>query len=305
MTRWDVLGLGVITVDDLLYVDGFPAPDSKQEIRGESRQGGGLTATALVAAARNGARAAFLGVLGDDELSCFAIASLEREGIDCSPVVRSAGARPVHSRIIVETGSGRRTILYTREGATYPPVDEVETALSQGARILLVDPLPGDAVVHAVNCAQAAGIAVVADVENIAPTAAQFLIERADHLIMGVEAGRRATGLRAPGDIAAALGGPQRACSAITAGEEGSWFSERGGLVEHIPALKVDPVDTTGCGDVFHGAYAAALARGDTVRCAIRVATVAAGLKATQPGGRAGIPDRATTERVLLESGLQ
>jgi sugar/nucleoside kinase (ribokinase family) len=302
MTTWDALGLGVVTVDDLLYVDDFPTPNSKLEICSEQRQGGGLTATAVVAAARSGARTAFLGILGDDDLSCFAVAELEREGVDCSTVSRRAGARPVHARIIVEMGNGRRTILFTREGAVYPTADEIDVTLSRGCRILLVDPVPGDAAVHAVARARAAGIAVVADVENVAPPSAQFLLQKADHLIIGWEAGRRATGLESPAEIAAALSGPGRACSAVTAGEAGCWYSERGGPVRHIPALKVVAADTTGCGDVFHGAYAAALARDESVGQAIRVANATAGLKATQPGGRAGIPDRATVDRVLSES---
>jgi sulfofructose kinase len=60
-------------------------------------------------------------------------------------------------------------------------------------------------------------------------------------------------------------------------------------------------VDTTGCGDVFHGAYAACIARGDTVAAAIQVATATSAIKATQPGGRAGIPDRPTVERFMQE----
>jgi ribokinase len=301
MTAWDVLGLGVVTVDDLLYVDDFPDPNSKMEIRSEQRQGGGLTATAVVAAARSGARTAFLGVLGDDDLSCFAVAELEREGVDCSTISRCSGARPVHARIIVEMGNGRRTILFTREGAVYPSADEIDVALSRGFRILLVDPVPGDAAVHAATRAHAAGIVVVADVENVAPPSAQFLLEKADHLIIGVEAGRRATGFESPAEITVALSGRGRACSAVTAGEAGCWYSERGGRVMHVPALKVVAVDTTGCGDVFHGAYAAALARGEPAGQAIRVANAAAGLKATRPGGRAGIPDRAAVDCVLSE----
>jgi len=86
----------------------------------------------------------------------------------------------------------------------------------------------------------------------------------------------------------------------VTGGELGCWYSEHGGDVHHLPALKVQAVDTTGCGDVFHGAYAACLAQGESAHKALKVATVAAGLKATQPGGRSGIPDRATIDRVLV-----
>jgi sugar/nucleoside kinase (ribokinase family) len=100
-------------------------------------------------------------------------------------------------------GNGRRTILFTREGAVYPSADEIDVTLSRGCRILLVDPVPGDAAVHAAARARAAGIAVVADVENVAPPASQFLLQKADHLIIGWEAGRRATGLESPAEIAA------------------------------------------------------------------------------------------------------
>jgi sulfofructose kinase len=66
-----------------------------------------------------------------------------------------------------------------------------------------------------------------------------------------------------------------------------------------VPALRVPVVDTTGCGDVFHGAYAACLASGGDVPTAVRFATVAASLKTRQPGGRAGIPTRPEVENHL------
>jgi len=89
----------------------------------------------------------------------------------------------------------------------------------------------------------------------------------------------------------------------VTAGERGCWYAERDGPVHHVPALVVPVVDTTGCGDVFHGAYAAAIARGEPAARAIAIANVAAGLKATQPGGRAGIPNWETVEQVLADQG--
>ncbi|MEJ5197917.1 MAG: PfkB family carbohydrate kinase, partial [Anaerolineae bacterium] len=90
-----------------------------------------------------------------------------------------------------------------------------------------------------------------------------------------------------------------RACCVVTAGAQGCWYAVNGGPVRHLPALRVAAVDTTGCGDVFHGAYAASLARGESNERAIQIATIAAGLKATKPGGRLGIPDWATVEAYL------
>ena len=80
---------------------------------------------------------------------------------------------------------------------------------------------------------------------------------------------------------------------------------ETGAAVRHQPACRVQVVDTTGCGDVFHGAYAAALARGHRLSRAIRMATAAAGFKATQPGGRRGIPDWAAVECIIQERRLE
>jgi sulfofructose kinase len=88
----------------------------------------------------------------------------------------------------------------------------------------------------------------------------------------------------------------------VTAGDEGCWYAERDGAVKYVPALPVQVVDTTGCGDVFHGAYAACIARGESIAAAMQVATTAAGLKSMQPGGRSGIPDRATVDRYILTS---
>jgi sugar/nucleoside kinase (ribokinase family) len=92
--RWDVLGFGVVAVDDLVYVDRYPQPGTKVPIRKQRREGGGLAGTALVAASRLGAAAAYCGVLGDDELSRFTIQELEREGVDCAPILRRAEAGP-------------------------------------------------------------------------------------------------------------------------------------------------------------------------------------------------------------------
>ena len=90
---WDVLGVGVVAVDDLYFVDQHPQPDTKQRIAGKRRQGGGNAATAMVAAARLGTIAAFCAILGDDDLSGYTLAELEREGVDCSPIVRRAWRR--------------------------------------------------------------------------------------------------------------------------------------------------------------------------------------------------------------------
>ncbi len=300
--RWDVLAFGAVAVDDLLYVDRYPPPNSKMPVREERRDGGGLAGTALVAAARLGARAAYAGVLGQDELSRFTIGELEREGVDCSAVLVRPEARPIHSLIIVDRATGGRNIFFSSAGVIWRQPEEMTDELIAGCRVLFVDHKVVAGGLRAVALAHRHGIAVVGDVEDEREPGVAELMDGIDHLIVGVELARRVTGEGEPAAIVRALAVPSRACAAVTVGERGVWYAECGGDVRHCPAFRVPVVDTTGCGDVFHGAYAACIARGESVAQAIRVATATAGLKATQPGGRTGIPNRAMVERFLAEA---
>jgi sugar/nucleoside kinase (ribokinase family) len=298
--RWDVLGFGIVAVDDLLYVDRYPPPDTKVPVRESQRQGGGLTGTALVAAARLGAKTAYAGVLGSDELSSYTIGELQREGVDCTHVLHHPDARPVHAVIIVDTSTGQRTILYSAEGLAYREPQDIREELIGACRVLFIDQSTRDGGLHAVRLARARGIPVVADLEKDLTTEVQQFLQEVDHVIVGVDLAGRATGEPDPERMARALRSSVHECRVVTAGEQGCWYSERGGAVHHVPAYRVPVVDTTGCGDVFHGAYAACIARGESVAVAVQVATAAAALKATQPGGRAGIPGRQAVDQFLL-----
>jgi sulfofructose kinase len=294
---WDVLGIGCVAADDLIYVDQFPAPDSKLPVLEVRRQGGGNTATALVAAARQGASAAYCAGLGADELSAFCLGELEREGVYCSPCRRVDGGKPFHSFVIAEHTAHTRTILY-ETGQVFPPLEAALQALTQ-CRVLMVDHFSGQVGAQAARFALERGIAVVADVENENAPGAEALLAEADHLIIGQALAARLTGTRDFSAMLRALARPRGVCCAVTAGEAGCWYAERGGPAQHQAAYPVQVVDSTGCGDVFHGAYAAAIARGEGMARAIEIANAAAAIKATQPGGRAGIPSLAQVEKFL------
>ncbi len=110
--RIDILGLGCTAVDELLYVDAYPAEDGKTPVRRRQRQCGGLTATAMVAGARLGCRCTFAGTLGNDEASQFVIQRFREEGIDVTLVCRREEARPVRATIIINPNRQTRTIFY-------------------------------------------------------------------------------------------------------------------------------------------------------------------------------------------------
>lgn len=293
---WDVLAFGAVAVDDILYVDNFPSPDTKIHVRERIREGGGRAGTGLVAAARLGARTAYAGVWGDDELSQYSREQMEMEGVDCSPVVCESGKQPYYSVIVVDRSQGTRCILSCTDNVVGYPVDRITDELIARARVVLIDHMSIPASLRAAQIAREHHIPVVADIERIGLEDFEELLEAIDHLIVSADFARAVTGSDDPVTMLRELG-TWRACCAVTMGERGCWYTAGDDEVRHQPALQVETVDTTGCGDVFHGAYAAWLARGESVAAALCAASITAGLKATQPGGRRGIPDRATVEK--------
>ena len=296
----DVLGLGIVTVDDLLYVPSYPPPDAKVRVRARLRQCGGLTGTALVAASRLGARAAYAGCLDDGALSDHIRANFRAEGIDATHVDPSRKSRPIHSTIIVDEGAGTRTILFEMPddltyGGDWPP----ET-LVRMARVLFIDHYDAERTIRAATIARANDIPVVADFERDEGPRFAELRAIASHLILSRAFAAKITGESEPSRMVDALWASDRAAIVVTCGEEGCWHATRPGVpVAHQPAFPVRVVDSTGCGDVFHGAYAASLARREPMGRRIAVAAAAAAIKAKTPGGQAGIPTLAEVEAFL------
>lgn len=301
--RFDVLGLGIVAVDDLLYVESYPPADAKTPIQHKERQCGGLTATALVAAARLGSRCAYAGVLGNDELSHFVEERLHHEGVDLTHLVRREDACPAHSIIIVDTTNHTRSILFEISGAVgadpHRPGDDV----IRSASVLYVDHYGIEGTLRAARIARAAGIPIVADIERDEFQDFKELFSLVDHLIVSREFAAKITTESDPAAATKALWSEDRAVAVVTCGEEGCWYLNRDcSSPIHRPAFRVATVDTTGCGDVFHGAYASALARGLPLAERIRLASATAAMKATQPGGQTGIPTLQQVEAFLSEA---
>jgi sulfofructose kinase len=300
---YDVLGLGAVAIDDLLYVDTYPPADEKTPVRSRGRQFGGLAGTALVAVARLGGRAAYAGVLGDDDQSEEAIAGLAREGVDVRHVVRRPGARPVISTIVVSR-EGTRNIFVDRTAARGADIELPEEAVIQRSRVLLVDNIGVNGMLRAARIAREGGIPVVADFESDDDPAIEDLFPLVDHLILSERFAGRRTGVSDPADMVNRLWNSNRAVVAITCGAEGVWYRARDDRQSSfLPAHRVEAVDSTGCGDVFHGAYALGMARGMGVTARLRLASATAAIKATKPGGQAGIPDWMTVAAFLRVRG--
>ncbi len=298
----DVLGLGCTAVDDLLFVPHFPAADAKLRVRRRERHCGGLTATALVAAARLGARAAYAGTLGEDADSAFVRQALAQAGVDTHLATPQAGARPVRSVILVDESAHTRTILYdvASAGGAHPRRPAADVIAR--SRVLLVDGWGMAGQIRAARLARRAGRAVVGDLENADRPRFDELLALVDHLIVSEDFSLRHTGAGDAAEATRCLWRPDRAVVVVTCGDRGGWWLAAGSQTPcRYAAFRVAAVDTTGCGDVFHGAYAAALARGLPLEARLRVAAAAAALKASRPGGQAGCPTWGAVQRWLRQ----
>jgi sulfofructose kinase len=245
--------------------------------------------------------------LGDDELSRFIVDALESEGVSVRHLVRRAGTRPFHSTILVDTATTTRTILFDEQNVASADPELPPPEVIQSARVLLVDHTGIAGMIRAARIARAAGIPVVADLERDLGGALVELLALADHLILPFDFARKLTGAADAPAVARALWRADRAAVVVTCGTDGSWYltAEEPGIVFHQPAFRVREVDTNGCGDVFHGVYAAGLSEGMTAAERIRFAAAVAAAKATQPGGQRGIPMRADADRFSAERGAE
>jgi sugar/nucleoside kinase (ribokinase family) len=298
----DILGIGSVAVDDLLAVAAYPPADAKARVLRRERQCGGLTGTALVAAARSGARCGYAGVVGTDELSDEVASQFQRVGVDTSWMAREPAARVIYSVIVVDERQ-TRTIFYDLAGAIginplWPPAEAI-----QAARALYIDHLDAEMMLRGARIARAAGVAVIADFEYVSSPLFAELLELVDHLILPADFAAQLSGTSDPREAAQALWSAGRELVAVTCGAGGAWWVDRAApdQPKHQPVFAVPVVDTTGCGDVFHGAYAAALTRGLPSKDCMRYAAAAAALKATRPGAQAGIPTRAEVEALIRD----
>ena len=297
----DLFGFGIAAVDDLIEIPYFPPSGAKLEVVSRQRQGGGLCATALVAAARLGLKCTYGGFLGCNELSDFTRETFRKEGVGFVEEVAYPEAEPFHSSILVDRNTGERTIFYSREKVVEPNARNIRADLIAESRALFVDHLGPQGTIQACKVARKLGIPIIADIENVNESGVREVINLSDHLVISIRLALELTGCDDAESTVMSLA-QNRVCTVLTDGASGCWFVEgREMRVNHQPAFEVDVVDTTGCGDVFHGAYAAALLAGAPAPEAIRFASAAAAIKATRSGGQLGIPDRATVERFLAQ----
>jgi sugar/nucleoside kinase (ribokinase family) len=291
--RLDLVGVGCVSIDDLLYVDASPT-DDKGRIQASERQPGGNIATALVAAAGLGASVAFVGRLSDREDGAVVRADLAAHGVDLEFALPDPQARPIRATVVVFQ-QGDRFIAY--DDATtigLLPGDDLTPLLQ--ARTVLLDTYALAPTMTALG-SDVNRVLIVADVEAEVESAS---LRQVQHLVLPMAFARQLTGETEPAAIVTALWNDRRATVVVTDGAAGVWFRDAARAeCQYQPSFEVPVVDTTGCGDVFHGAYAVALARGMDALQRVRFAAAAGAICATGRGGRGHLPTEDEIVRLL------
>ncbi|CAI8734125.1 carbohydrate kinase family protein [Methylococcus capsulatus] len=293
----DVLCIGHASFDLVFSVPHHPAADEKIVADALLACGGGPAANAAVTVARLGRKAGFAGYLGMDLYGERHLEELRAAGIDTRAVVR--GSSPTPLSVVLVKPDGRRALV-NHKGDTRPLPPQAFVPPATPARCILFDGHEPDLSEPALAWARTHDAATVLDAGSL-HGGSEWLMFRVGHLVASEKFAAQWLGRNDPERALAALA-EHSPCVVITLGEHGLIW-RRGAESGRLPAFPVEAVDTTGAGDVFHGAYAAGLAAGMDWPEMLRYASAAGALCCTRLGARPGIPSGAEVERLLAGYG--
>lgn len=292
----DLVGVGLSSTDTLIPLHHYPAAGSKVEFRSANVLPGGQVATAVVACQYWGMRGRYIGKLGDDSAAVLHRAEFARTGVE-TRIITAAGCASQQAFILVED-SGERTVLWKRDDRLTLRPEELDRQWIEDARALHVDGHDTAAATLAAGWARAAGIPVIADLDDLYP-GVEALLEKLDYVITSRDIPGR---LSAEHDLEKSLPALQRryGCrlAAATLGQDGvlAWD---GSKFHYASAYRIAAVDTTGAGDIFHAGFIYGLLQGWALQRQLDFACAAAALNCTAVGARGGIQSVENIEKLM------
>lgn len=299
-----IVGVGHCCQDSICTVECYPPEDGSTHILSiDDTQGGGAVATALVAAAKLGAKASIIANLGDDQTGDRIVEGFRSAGVSTDAVTRIWGGRSSCSTVMVNPVSGTRTKFPYQDNLPLIEFTPDKRKMIKEADVLHLDGTNFQNALAAARIAKEVGTIVSMDACSRQQENALNLqlAEMADILITNAVYPQAVTGCNSVEDALKALSAlGRKQVTMATVGSDGV-IAVVDGKIEYFPAFHVQAVDTTGAGDVFHGAFLVAWLEGKQVSECIRFACAVAALKCLKPGGRSGIPSREAVERFLAE----
>lgn len=298
-----VAGIGACVMDTLFTVPEYPAEDTKLRAADSRPAGGGPVATGLVAAAKLGIGAAYLGVLAEDAGGAFLTADFARYGVNTDYISRRAGFRSFTSCIWLSEKSKSRTIVFDKGDLPPLALNEQQLQVIRDAEILMLDGNELEAAIAGAKTARAAGTKVLYDAGGVYP-GVERLLPHVDLLIPAEEFALKTTGCADAESAARKLFAEYRPqVVVVTCGAQGGVYFD-GAEIYRYPCYPVEAVDSNGAGDVFHGAFAAGVCRGYDYKKCCHFASAVSALKCTGIGARASVPEFAAVQEFLRERGF-
>ena len=294
----DVVGVGLNASDMFLQVPNYPPLGGKERVLSSSLLAGGQVSTALVTCRRLGLRARYIGKVGDDEAGRMQLRSLAREGVD-TRYTRVVSRTPNQiGIIIVDRSTGERTVFWDRHPRLALRAAELVRGAIVSARVLHLDGCDVGACSAAARWARAAKVPVIADLDTVYPNI-ERLLPLVDYLVASTGFVSVFTGqpdhFRALRRIAKEFRNP---AVSMTLGRDGALLLWQGKFI-YSPGFVVEAVDTTGAGDVFHGAFIYGLLAGWEMRRILDFSNAMAGLNCTALGARGHIASRPAAVKLM------
>jgi sulfofructose kinase len=294
----DVLGIGLNATDTLLLLPEFPPYAGKVAYQQELLSPGGQVATAIVACAKLGVRAKYIGSIGDDFRGNVQRQSLQETGVDITGLILRQECPNQTAYILIDQRTGERTVLWHRANCLRLTPSEIRPEDIAHAKLLHIDGYDTEAAAHAAWLAQQQGIPVSLDVDTVYP-GFDCVLKYVDYLVASSSWPAKWTGEKDPFLALARLQHEYSLrVAAMTLGDRGSLALEQGRWT-YSPAFEVRCVDTTGAGDVFHGAFCYAMLTGMQMQSALEFSNAAAALNCTAIGARGHIPARSEVESLI------
>ena len=299
-----IVGIGANVFDTLYNIQTYPKEDTKMRATASKTAGGGPVATGLVAAAKLGAKTAYIGVLSDDNGGKFLKEDFEKYGVDTDLISVMSGYRSFASVLWLCADTATRTCVFDKGDLPPLKLNEKQKEAIENAFLLMVDGNEMDAAVEAATLAKSKGVKVLYDCGGLYSNVDK-LLKQTDIMIPSEEF---ALGHSGQENVEAAAKWLYETYApevvVITQGKEGGLIYD-GETVCRYPAFMVQAVDTNGSGDVFHGAFAAAVTMGfDYPKCCYFSSAVSA-LKCTGIGARESTPSLEETKKFLKENGYE
>ena len=300
---FDIFGIENGCIDLNVCIEKYPEKNRGQRVMDMTWQGGGKVSTGMAAASRLGAKCTLCGCFAKDAYGRFLYKDFLDHGVDLSgSYIREDGTTSM-SVVVSEAETSTRNIFFKPGSLERMRYDEVNWELLKQAKYLYISQTRDEVILDAMRIAHEHGVKVFIDAdfqgalkENI-PNIDVFV--GSEYCFDSFFPGAKEKGLEHLEEEVQQIRDMGPEIVLFTFGENGViGKSEENGYFT-VPAFKVNAIDTVGAGDVFHGAYVAALVEGKDAKEAAVMASATSAIKCTRIGGRAGIPNRETLEKYL------